>query len=141
MKPFSDAGTARFLAGCKVIILFLTIVTASGCGGSGTPASKEGPPGRATGRGGPAGSAVPVETVSLERVSIQRNVDITGSLESTDQANVSSEVAGVVQQVLVQLGQEVRAGQVIVKLDPRELDLALQRARSQLKLCRIAQFV
>jgi hypothetical protein len=45
MKPFSDAGTARFLAGCKVIILFLTIVTASGCGGGGTQDSKGGPSG------------------------------------------------------------------------------------------------
>jgi RND family efflux transporter MFP subunit len=133
MKPFADLDTARILTGCKAIILFLAIVAAAGCGGAGTPASKEGLPGRETGRGGPAGSAVAVETVSLQRVSIQRNVDITGSLESTDQANVSSEVAGVVQQVLVQLGQEVPAGQIIVKLDPRELDLALQRARSQLR--------
>ncbi len=133
MKPFVDRGTTRGLTGCKTIILFLAILTAAGCGGAGTQNSKGGPPGRETGRGGLTGSAVSVETDRLQRVSIQRNVDITGSLESTDQANVSSEVAGVVQQVLIQLGQEVRVGQVIVKLDPRELDLALQRARSQLR--------
>jgi RND family efflux transporter MFP subunit len=60
-------------------------------------------------------------------------VDLAGSLISPDQATVSSEVAGVVRQMNVQLGQEIQAGQVVAKLDPMELDLALQRARSQLK--------
>jgi multidrug resistance efflux pump len=35
--------------------------------------------------------------------------------------------------VFVQLGQEVSAGQVLAKLDPKELEIALQRAQSQLK--------
>jgi HlyD family secretion protein len=82
---------------------------------------------------GPAASAVPVQTTDVKRISIQRTVDLAGSLESLDRANVSSEVAGVVQEVLVELGQEVRPGQVIVKLNPRELELALERARSQLR--------
>lgn len=117
----------------KTIILFLSIVAVAGCGGPGTQESKKASPGGGMDKGGPAESPVSIETVHIQRISIQRNVDITGSLVSTDQANVSSEVAGMVQQVLVELGQEVRAGQIIVKLDPRELDLALQRARSQLR--------
>jgi RND family efflux transporter MFP subunit len=60
-------------------------------------------------------------------------VDLAGSLISPDQAKVSSEVAGVVRKVFVELGQEVGVGQVVVKLDARELDLALQRAQSQLR--------
>lgn len=86
------------------------------------------------GRGG-AGTAaeVPIETTRVQRISIQRTVDLAGSLVSPDQATVSSEVAGVVRQVLVQLGQEISAGQVVAKLDTTELELALQRARSQLK--------
>ena len=60
-------------------------------------------------------------------------MDLAGSLISPDQAKVSSEVAGVVRKVLVELGQEVGVGQVVVKLDPRELELALQRAQSQLR--------
>jgi RND family efflux transporter MFP subunit len=76
---------------------------------------------------------VAIRTTNPKRISIERNVDLAGSLISPDQARVSSEVAGVVRQVFVELGQEVRAGQVVVKLDPRELELALQRAQSQLK--------
>ena len=76
---------------------------------------------------------VNIQTTSVQRISIQRQVDLAGSLVSPDQAKVSSEVAGVVRKVLVELGQEVEVGQVVVTLDPREIDLALQRARSQLR--------
>ncbi len=87
------------------------------------------------GKGGRGGALpqVPIQTTNVQRISIQREVDLAGSLISPDQAKVSSEVAGVVRQVLVELGQEVAAGQIVVKLDPQELDLALQRAKSQLK--------
>ena len=78
-------------------------------------------------------TVVNVQTTRVQRISIQRQVDLAGSLISPDQAKVSSEVAGVVRKVLVELGQEVAAGQIVVTLDPREIDLALQRARSQLR--------
>jgi RND family efflux transporter MFP subunit len=87
--------------------------------------------GQAT-RGG-RGQAVPVQTATVQRISIQRSVDLSGTLISPDQAKVSSEVAGVVQDVDVVLGQEVRQGQVLVHIAPRELELALQRAESALK--------
>jgi len=87
------------------------------------------------GRGGSAATkpAVQVHTAAVQRISIERQVDISGTLASTDQAKVSSEVAGVVQQVFVELGTEVKPGQVLVKLDPTELQLALQRAESALR--------
>ena len=66
-------------------------------------------------------------------MSIQRVVDLAGTLLSPDQAKVSSEVAGVVKQVLVELGTEVKVGQPLVRLEPRELELALARAESALR--------
>jgi RND family efflux transporter MFP subunit len=66
-------------------------------------------------------------------MSIQRMVDLAGTLLSPDQAKVSSEVAGVVKQVLVELGTEVKVGQPLVRLEPRELELALARAESALR--------
>jgi multidrug efflux pump subunit AcrA (membrane-fusion protein) len=83
------------------------------------------------GRGGRGnGPAVPVQTTTLQRISIQREVDLQGTLLSPDQARVSSEVAGIIRDVPVQLGTEVRAGDVLVRLEPRELQLALDRAES-----------
>jgi RND family efflux transporter MFP subunit len=120
------------------VVVFLAVIGA-GCGTSGNSGnSKGGPPGKMGGmrggRGGPGLMAdVSIQTTGIQRISIQREVDLAGSLVSPDQAKVSSEVAGVVRKVFVELGQEVAAGQTVAKLDTRELDLALQRARSQLK--------
>ena len=37
---------------------------------------------------------------------------------------VSSEVDGIVKDVMIEIGQEVKAGEVIVQIDPRELQFA-----------------
>jgi len=95
----------------------------SGAGGAG------GRNGRG-GRGGGRGTAVAVHTTKLQRMSVQREVDLQGTLLSPDMAKVSSEVAGIIRDVPVQLGTEVRAGDVLVRLEPRELQLALDRAES-----------
>ena len=61
--------------------------------------------------------------------------------ESTDDAQVdghitqiSSKVYGRVSEVLVNDNQEVKAGQVLVKLDPRDYQAALDQAKAQLAL-------
>jgi membrane fusion protein, multidrug efflux system len=61
--------------------------------------------------------------------------------ESTDDAQVdghitaiSSKVYGRVAEVLVNDNQEVKAGQVLVKLDPRDYQAALNQAKAQLAL-------
>lgn len=77
--------------------------------------------------------AVKIRVVGVDRVSLQRRVDLVGTLLSPDQAKVSSEVAGVVRQVLVELGQEVKPNQILVRLEPRELALASERAESALR--------
>jgi RND family efflux transporter MFP subunit len=119
--------------------LALVFVLGTSCGSGGANNGRGGPPegmgaGKAGRRGGPGMAAVVnIQTTSVRRISIQRQVDLAGSLISPDQAKVSSEVAGVVRKVLVELGQEVGVGQAVAMLDPREIDLALQRARSQLR--------
>jgi RND family efflux transporter MFP subunit len=132
---FKKTATQR-LTWLAIAILFLFVgLSATGCGGAGAGNGSNGPKGEGGrgSRGGPGSQNVSIQTTTVQRVSIQRDVDLAGSLISPNQAKVSSEVAGVVQQVFFELGQEVKAGQVIVKLDPRELDLALQRAKSQLR--------
>jgi RND family efflux transporter MFP subunit len=86
------------------------------------------------GRGGRGGGAsISVDTTTLQRISIQRQVDLSGTLLSPDQARVSSEVAGIILDVPVQLGSEVRPGDILVRLDTRELQLAVDRAESALR--------
>ncbi|MFN7985732.1 MAG: hypothetical protein U0Q11_28145, partial [Vicinamibacterales bacterium] len=80
------------LASCASLVVGLAIF-ASAC--SKSPASSL--TGRTgTGRGG-ARASVAVESVApVERIAVQRRVDLSGTLLSPDQAKVSSEVAGVV---------------------------------------------
>ena len=85
------------------------------------------------GRGGRGGAAVATQTTHVQRMSVQREVELSGTLLSPDMAKISSEVAGIVREVRVQLGTEVRAGDVLVRLEPRELKLALDRAESALR--------
>lgn len=95
-------------------------------------AAGEGRGGR--GRGGRgSGVAVAVQTTTLRRISIPRLVELSGTLASPDQAKVSSEIAGVVREVTVELGSEVRPGTVLVRVQPRELELAVERAESALR--------
>jgi RND family efflux transporter MFP subunit len=89
--------------------------------------------GSASGQATRQAQGVPVEVTKVLRISLQRTVDLSGNLMSPDQAKVSSEVAGVVRDVAVQLGQAVQRGQVLVHVEPRELELALERAESALR--------
>src|SRR4051794_18537895 len=113
-----------------VMVLALSLI-AAGCENatSGQTASGGGAGGRGRGRGG---QTVATETVAVQRMAVQREVDLSGTLLSPDQARVSSEVAGIIRDVPVQLGTEVRAGDLLVRLEPRELQLALDRAEGQL---------
>ncbi len=109
------------------------------CAGSGGSPAASGSPEAARGKSrpekgqGPGRPAVHVETAGIQRISIQRQVELAGTLVSPGQARVSSEAPGVVREVLVELGQEVQVGQPLVRLDPRELQIALERAESLLR--------
>ncbi len=107
------------------------LATALMVAGTGTGCKKESAQQQT--RKGVGRPAVPIKTTSIQRIAIQRQVDLAGTLISPDQAKVSSEVAGIVRQVLVEIGHEVQPGQILVKLDPRELELALQGAESLLR--------
>jgi RND family efflux transporter MFP subunit len=120
---------------CSVVVIALLAFSLTGC--TQQSASKNG--GAGGGRGGQrgqrggGGAPVNVKTAQVQRISIQRSVELSGTLVSPDQARVSGEVAGIVRDVLVEIGQEVTDGQELVRLDTVELNLALQRAESALR--------
>jgi RND family efflux transporter MFP subunit len=80
--------------------------------------------------------AVAIQTTTIQRMAVQRQVDLAGTLNSPDQARVSAEAAGIVRQVLVEIGRDVRAGDPLVRLGSQELALALARAESALRQTR-----
>ena len=113
----------------RFVIIVAAAVAASAC--QKTAGQAAGPGGGRGGRG--RGAAVATETTSVQHMSVQRQVDLSGTLLSPDQAKISSEVAGIIREVRVQLGSEVKAGDVLVRLEPRELQFALDRAESALR--------
>jgi RND family efflux transporter MFP subunit len=114
-----------------VIVLASVVATAACQKTQGQAAGANGGRGGRGGRGG--GGAISVQTATVQRMTIQRQVDLAGTLLSPDQAKISSEVAGRVHDVPVQLGTEVRKGDLLVKIEPQELQFALDRAESQLR--------
>jgi len=107
-----------------VVSLLLAAVLAGGCGNA------------ANQRQGRGAQTVAVHTTTVQRMSVQRQIDLAGTLLSPDQARISAESAGVVRQVLVEIGSEVNVGTPLVRLETRELALALERAEASLRQTR-----
>ena len=126
--------TPRVGALFAVLVLAVAAAGAAACNTtSGEANAPGGGRGGRGGRGGGGGPAVHIETAPLQHISVERRVDLSGTLVSPDQARVSSEVAGIVRDVDVQLGSEVRVGAVLVRIETRELSLAVERAESALR--------
>jgi len=60
-------------------------------------------------------------------------VSVTGEVVPAVWANVSAQTGGTVLEVLVQVGDEVAAGDLLVQLDPTDTQLAAQQAEAALK--------
>ncbi len=118
-SKIAGSNSIRFLF---LAFALLGAVGFTACGKKADPAGSTGRP-----------QAVVIRTAPLQRITLQRQVDVSGTLISPDQAKVSSEVAGVVREMRVELGHEVQPGEVLVQLEPRELEIALRRASSQLR--------
>jgi RND family efflux transporter MFP subunit len=73
---------------------------------------------------------IAVRTAPVTREWITRPVEATGTLHSKDELRLSFKMPGVVAQVLVAEGQQVRRGQPLATLDLREIDAQVAAARS-----------
>ncbi len=61
-----------------------------------------------------------------------RYVDIDDSYVQAAKESLSTDVSGIVSQVMVTEGAHVQAGQVLLRLDPRQFQIALEGARANL---------
>jgi len=76
--------------------------------------------------------AIPVSVASIERNSISSNFHTTATLESRTEADIITRVTGIIEQLNVEEGDYVNKGQVLVKIDPRRYQLALDKAEAEL---------
>lgn len=77
--------------------------------------------------------AVPVEAVTVARRPIAASYTGTAPLEARGESQVVAKTSGVALQVLAEVGQEVRAGQVLVRLDSARATLQAAQSEAQLR--------
>src|SRR5262245_24403908 len=82
---------------------------------------------------------VSIDAVRVETRELQRSVEAVGTLDPNEEVTVSNQVEGTVEELLLDLGDPVRKGQVIAQLDTRELELNVhqQEAALQQELARV----
>jgi multidrug efflux system membrane fusion protein len=109
----------------------------AGCGGKGDAGGKGGAPGAAGKPGAPAaggGGRKPLEfPVEVEAVSPRRveyAVRAVGSIEAFEQVQVTARIAGAVDKLDFAEGDRVKAGQVLVEIEPRRFQIAVESAQA-----------
>jgi len=71
---------------------------------------------------------VAVTVARVEQRTMPVQIVATGTIEPVETADVGSQVGGVVTRIAFREGQEVRAGQTLIELDPRPFRAALEQA-------------
>ena len=69
---------------------------------------------------------------------VERSVQIVGTLLAQEEVTLANEVPATIDKILVDLGDRVRKGQVLIKLDEREPRLEVERAAANLQAAREA---
>ncbi len=113
---FARALGAGILLGCLAL---------SGCKGGGDAGAKDGEK--------KAQDAVPVEAVKVVRRPIAASYSGTAPLEARAESQVVAKTSGVALQVMAEVGQEVRAGQILVRLDSDRAVLQAAQTAAQMR--------
>lgn len=80
-----------------------------------------------------AQDAVPVEVAKVSRRAIAASYTGTAPLEARGESQVVAKTSGVALQVLVEVGQQVRAGQVLIRLDSDRAALQAAQSAAQMR--------
>jgi HlyD family secretion protein len=82
--------------------------------------------------GRPSTDFDPSRLATVERGDIAKSVVATGRIEPVSKVEVKSKANGIVKELLVDVGDRVRAGQVLVELDRENLAAGLREAKAAL---------
>jgi len=105
----------------RMVLLAALVAGAAACSKSETAQARSGE--------APA-KAVRAETVRQE--SVKRAVDVVGTLAPMDQVTISSEADGKVSRILADLGDRVKAGQVLIQIDSEKQQYTFEQQQAAL---------
>lgn len=107
---------------CLFVPLAFVIAAATACGKSETAQAR-----------GRDNVAKPISIERVQEQSVQRVVEVVGTLAAVDEVTVSSEADGLVSKILHDLGDRVRAGDALVELDREKAEYNLEQQRAALQ--------
>jgi RND family efflux transporter MFP subunit len=109
------------------MFVFMLSSAASACGrGQGQAAPGAG------GEGGPgAFPPVEVKTITLEAKPVPQSTEYLATIQSLRSTTVQPQIEGLVRQLFVRAGQQVRAGEPIVQIDPDRQQATVNATRSE----------
>jgi RND family efflux transporter MFP subunit len=107
------------------IVVSVALVAGSGC-------SREKSGARAA-NAAPGERKISVAVAPVEGQDVQRTVQIVGTLAPVEEVTLGTEVFATVSKIFVDLGDQVQAGQTVIKLDDRGARLELERATANLQ--------
>jgi multidrug efflux pump subunit AcrA (membrane-fusion protein) len=77
-------------------------------------------------------NSIPVETVLLNRGSLDRRLHLTGTVVPEARVEVFSKVSGILEKIKVEQGDAIKAGQVVAVIEKEEREAKLQESRAAL---------
>jgi HlyD family secretion protein len=78
-------------------------------------------------------SALHYKTQEVQRGDLTVIVTATGTLEATNQVDVSSELSGIIKSIEVDYNSKVKAGQILAKLDTSKLEAQVTQSKATLE--------
>jgi RND family efflux transporter MFP subunit len=122
------------------LVILLAVAVAAGCSRDdvrgGAPGQTGGPGGGRGGAGQMGRPPMPVEFTTVKRASVTEQVLVVGNLIGAATVEVVPRVNGRLQDVNVRLGDPVRRGQLIAKVEDREIQ---EQVRQQEAAFKVAQ--
>ena len=107
-----------------ILSLFISGLFLAGCGKENSAQAN---------RGGGARAAVPVEALVIQPRLLRNNAFTTGTLLANEEVELRSEISGRVTGVFFEEGKKVKHGEVLLKINDRELRAQLTRQEVQEK--------
>lgn len=75
----------------------------------------------------------PTKLAKVERGDLAKSVVATGKVEPITKAEIKSKASGIVKRILVDAGDRVKQGQMLVELDKEEIQARVRASRAQLE--------
>ena len=80
----------------------------------------------------PSSKSTPLQTTAVQQGTVLATVSSSGTLEAAQNLGLNFTTGGKITNIYVKVGQRVKAGQLLAKVDPTSSDDALKQAQATL---------